>query len=162
MKQKFKTIVIDGDYLAYLCAFPTQSDRYCIKDQEDNLIISYPTLKSCETYLTKNGIDIANCIVTKEKTVHKNWEYIARKIAISKVEQWKKDVGATSSIIALGETNFRDRLNLLYNKYKDRDSSKKPIMLPQIRQLIKDLYRTQSIPDLEADDIISMYQYLRS
>lgn len=59
----------------------------------------------------------------------------------------------------MGTSNFRDRLPLLYNKYKDRDSSKKPVKLKEVRELIKDLYRTESIDDLEADDIISMYQY---
>lgn len=34
MKERFNTIVIDGDYLAYLCAFPTQSDRFFVKDNE--------------------------------------------------------------------------------------------------------------------------------
>ena len=59
----------------------------------------------------------------------------------------------------MGDTNFRDTLPLLYNKYKDRDPSKKPIKLPEIRELIKQLFRWESIPDLEADDVISMYQF---
>lgn len=62
----------------------------------------------------------------------------------------------------MGTTNFRDRLPLLYNKYKDRDSSKKPIMLSEVRDIIQQTYYCESIDDLEADDIISMYQFKRS
>ena len=62
----------------------------------------------------------------------------------------------------MGTTNFKDRLPLLYNKYKDRDSSKKPIMLSEVRDIIQQTYYCESIDDLEADDIISMYQFKRS
>lgn len=124
-----------------------------------NLIIDKPTLKSCESYLESIGLSIDDYVVTKEKVVHKNWEYIARKVAIKKVQEWKNAVGATTCIIAMGTSNFRDRLPLLYNKYKDRDSSRKPLKLKEVRGIITELYRCESIPDLEADDIISMYQY---
>lgn len=62
----------------------------------------------------------------------------------------------------MGTTNFRDRLPLLYNKYKDRDSSKKPLKLKDVRLMIQDMYHCESIDDLEADDIISMYQFKRT
>lgn len=54
MDNRFKTIVIDGDYLAYLCTFPTQSDRYFVKDAEGNVIVDYPSLASCTSYLLKS------------------------------------------------------------------------------------------------------------
>lgn len=127
-----------------------------------NIIIDYPTLKSCESYLEKRNLTIDDYLVSKEKIVHNNWEFIAERIAIKKVNEWKKDVGATNVIIAMGTSNFRDRLPLLYNKYKDRDSSKKPLKLAEIREIIKRLFPCESIPDLEADDIISMYQFKRT
>ena len=49
-----------------------------------------------------------------------------------------------------------------YNKYKDRDSSKKPLKLKDVRLMIQDMYHCESIDDLEADDIISMYQFKRT
>ena len=162
MIQKFNTIVIDGDMLAYLAAFPTQSDRWFVRDDEGDVVIDYPTLKSCEDYLEKRNLLISDYSVTKERIVHKNWEFIARRVANNKVEEWKRDVGATNVIVAMGTTNFRDRLPLLYNKYKDRDSSKKPLKLKDVRLMIQDMYHCESIDDLEADDIISMYQFKRT
>lgn len=161
IKQRFNTIVIDGDMLCYLASFPTQSERFFVTTLEGDSIIDYPSLKSCESYLIKNNINIENCIVSKEKIAHKNWEYIARTSILRKVETWKREVGASHVIIALGETNFRDRLSLLYNKYKDRDSSKKPLKLKEVRAMIKTMYPCEMIDDLEADDIISMYQFRR-
>lgn len=48
---------------------------------------------------------------------------------------------------------------LLYSKYKDRDSSKKPIKLKEIRELIQSLYKTVSIDNYEADDCLAIAQY---
>lgn len=63
----------------------------------------------------------------------------------------------------VGETNFRDRLDLLYCAYKsDRDPAKKPIKLSEIKELIKKMYYCEIAEDEEADDIISRYQYLSS
>ena len=30
----FETIVIDADYLSYICSFPTQSNRFFVRDKE--------------------------------------------------------------------------------------------------------------------------------
>lgn len=62
-----------------------------------------------------------------------------------------------------GDTNFRDRLDLLYCAYKsNRDPDKKPIKLSEIKRLVKEMYTCEIADDEEADDIISRYQYLSS
>lgn len=162
MNQKFNTIVIDGDMLAYLAAFPTQTERWFVRDNEGDVVIDYPTLESCQNYLQKKDLLISDYVVNKETIVHKNWDYIALKVLFNKVNTWKSEVGASNAIIVLGDDNFRDNLPLLYNKYKDRDSSKKPLMLSGVRDLLRANFNCKSLPLYEADDLISMAQYRRS
>lgn len=125
-----------------------------------NIIVDKPLLSSCERYLTAINVDINNCVVTKEPVAHKNWQIIVRKIAEKKINEWRNAVGATKVILAFGSpTNFRDRL-ALFQKYKgNRDPSRKPLLLSQIKDLLKSLYYCEMPLDAEADDIISMYQF---
>ena len=53
IKQRFNTIVIDGDMLCYLASFPTQSERFFVTTLEGDPIIDYPSLKSCENKESK-------------------------------------------------------------------------------------------------------------
>ena len=106
-----------GDYLAYLVSFVTESKRVFVRDKDGNNLVDKPTLKSCQKELDFLNVNIDDCIVTTEVVSHKNWEYIAKKMVSKKVEDWKKKFSATCCIIAFGgETNFRDRLPLLYQR----------------------------------------------
>ena len=121
MKYKFLLNLIlqlqIGDYLAYLVSFVTESKRVFVRDIDGNNLVDKPTLKSCQKELDFLNVNIDDCIVTTEVVSHKNWEYIAKKMVSKKVEDWKKKFSATCCIIAFGgETNFRDRLPLLYQR----------------------------------------------
>lgn len=158
----FETIVIDADYLAYICSFPTQSNRFFVRDKEGNGIVDKPLLSSCERHLKKIGIPVEDCIITQEPVEHKNWQFIVKKIADKKINEWRDGVGASKVILAFGSaTNFRDRLPL-FDKYKgNRDPAKKPILLKEIKEFLKASYHCEMPFDAEADDVISMYQFKR-
>ena len=157
--KKFGVLVVDGDYLAYLAAFVTQGSVYTVVNKEGEVIVSKPSLESCTKYCEKAGIDIADCEVTKDVIVHKNWESIAKATVANKIRKWKAATGTSRVLIAMGGlTNFRDRLNL-FQKYKDRPPSNKPLKLKEVRALILELYSCIVSDDCEADDIIAMYQY---
>lgn len=159
MTDKFNTIVIDGDYLVYLCSFVTQSNKFTYFDADGDEIVTRKTVTACKKYIEDKGYDYESCTRDKVTTVHKNWESIAKNTAINKVNKWKKAVGASRVIIALGgPTNFRDRLPL-FTKYKDRDASAKPIKLKEVRKIIESNFSCVFSDDCEADDIISAYQY---
>lgn len=105
------------------------------------------------------GINIDECTVEKDIVVHKNWEAIARATVANKIKKWKAATGCSRVIIAMGgPTNFRDRL-ALFQKYKDRPPSNKPLKLKDVRALIIETYHCVISDDCEADDIIAMYQF---
>lgn len=159
MTDKFNTLVIDGDYLVYLCSFVTQSNSFTYFDQEGDEIVTKKTVAACKKYIEDKGFDYDSCTRDKVTTVHKNWEAIAKNTAINKINRWKNSVGATRVIIALGgPTNFRNRLPL-FTKYKDRDSSSRPVKLKEVRQIIENTFTCIVSDDCEADDVISAYQY---
>jgi hypothetical protein len=101
----FDTIVIDGDWLAYYASFVTQSKRVFIKDKNGVHITDKPSLTSCKAELEKLSIEITDCLVSTEVTVHKNWELIARKIINKKVEELKTRLNANNVIIVFGRGN---------------------------------------------------------
>lgn len=53
-KPKFKTIVVDGDMLAYVAGYSTQTKRWFVRDESGDVVIDYPTITSCENYLEKS------------------------------------------------------------------------------------------------------------
>ena len=101
----FDTIVIDGDWLAYYASFVTQSKRVFVRDKDGKAIIDKPSITSCKTELEKLSIEITDCLVSTEVTVHKNWELIARKIINKKVEELKTRLNANNVIIVFGRGN---------------------------------------------------------
>lgn len=162
MTDKYNTIVIDGDYLIYLCSFSTQSNKITYYTPEGDEIVTKSSVTACKKYIESKGFDFESCTRDKSVVVRKNWESIARNTCINKVNKWKAAVGASRVIIALGgSTNFRDRLPL-FTKYKDRDPSNKPVKLKDVRAIVEGLYTCIISDDCEADDIISTYQYIGS
>lgn len=53
IRQKFGTLVIDGDYLAYLAAFVTQSVVHTVLDKEGKVVVSKPSLDTCKKHCEK-------------------------------------------------------------------------------------------------------------
>ena len=122
-------------------------------------IVDKPTLASCQKFLDKEHINIDNCIVTTEVVVHKNWEFIVKRLAQKRIDEWKTLLGASKCIILFNTgLNFRDNLHLLNVAYKsNRDPNKKPKKLKEVRELIQSLYYCEYFHDVEADDGIAMY-----
>ena len=101
----FDTIVIDGDWLAYYASFVTQSTRVFVRDKDGKAIIDKPSITSCKTELEKLSIEIADCLVSTEDTVHKNWELIDSNNINKKVEELKTRLNANNVIIVFGRGN---------------------------------------------------------
>lgn len=85
----FKTIVVDGDYLAFLAAASTETTTYFLYNKEKELLCTKPTIDSCKKFCVKNELNFEDLELVKEKPLHKNWEVIAKSVIINKIKKWK-------------------------------------------------------------------------
>lgn len=160
---KKRTVVIDGDWLAFVGACMTHITHYIAVNKENNQeIVIETTEKSFTKSLEKLGLDVSSedISIIKEKRLIPNWQATAKGVMLGKANKIKREVSAQHILIAIGgKTNFRDRLPLLYSSYKDRVGSYRPPNLKEVRELLKSLLPYEESIDMEADDIISMYQF---
>lgn len=118
------------------------------------------TEKAFNKKLESLNIDESTIEVIKEKRVIEKWQDTAKGVMLGKANKLKRESGTDCVLIAIGgKTNFRDRLALLHSKYKDREGSYRPPHLSEVRALLRSILPYEESVDMEADDIISMYQY---
>lgn len=154
------TIVVDGDWLAFLAACMVHPLHYIATYQDEEVLI-HTSSSTFDKKLKKLDYPQDELVLTKERRLIDGWEAQAEAIAVAKANKLRKLAGATSILIAIGgDTNFRTELNLLYSCYKDRADSYRPPVLREVRGIVKRVFDYVESNYEEADDLISRYQYL--
>lgn len=163
---KSPTVVIDGDWLAFVGACMTHVTNYIAIDPETgNEVCIETNEKTFEKKVSKLKLEDSSkeLVITKEKRLIDDWQSTAKGVMIGKANKLKRECGGARVLIAIGgKTNFRDHLSLLYSSYKDRKGSYRPPNLSECRALLKTLFAYEESENCEADDLISRYQYLRT
>ena len=98
------TLVIDGDYLAYLVAFTVQTVSYSVVDSLSNTLTSLKNRTKCAEFLKEKKLNIEDFEIVKNVEVYHNWEQVATQVARGKIRKWVKAVGGKDYLIALGRT----------------------------------------------------------
>ena len=159
-KMTAKTVVIDADWICFLAAAAVDVQTYTFTNEDKSVVFNTRTIELAKKYCERKGLDYNAFTSTKERNLVDDYLNQAKYILIGKVNKLKKDVGADKVLMVIGgKTNFRDRLPL-FSRYKDRDGSYRPACLQEVREMCKELFHTQTSEDCEADDLISMYQYM--
>ena len=123
-----RTVIIDGDVLAYRVGSGLQEDFEIEVSEDDEFI--YRTI----SWGNKRGaIDKID----------------------AKIASILKDTKSQEHVIVLSdsESNFRKELN---PKYKSNRKTIKPLLLNFLRKYLTDTYKTYIRPSLEADDVIGI------
>ena len=157
----FDTVYIDGDLVLYSIACICEDTYIEVKDSNDK-VTSHKNITEFKKELKKNLLPyIKEEYSIEHKKQLKPGDVKMKGIfsikgKISKIQRMCK---AKKVVIALGgSSNFRDRIPLPV-KYKDRDASKKPLMLSPLREWLASNYTVEYAVDEEADDIVSKKQY---
>lgn len=157
----FDTVYIDGDLVLYSIACICEDTYIEVKDS-DNKITKHKNITEFKKELKKELIPFIKEDYSIENKKQLKPGDVKMKGIFSvkgKVAKIQKKCKAKKVVIALGgSSNFRDRL-LLPVKYKDRDPSKKPLMLNFLRDWLASNYTVEYAEDEEADDIVSKKQY---
>ena len=151
---KPSTLVIDGDYLAYLCAASLEHKCVVVK-HEDKLIGKYKN----RTEFKKSGkliLPYEEYTVMDEQSVPDNWESQLITYFKTTVRSWNKNTDTNNVLIALGaETNHRDNIPTP-TKYKySRKDVLKPLVLSESKKLLEKVYETARPEVGEADDFLA-------
>ena len=109
---KGKTIVIDGDWLAFVGACMTHVKHLVATDSTTGLELSAATSeRALENLLTTLGRSLkeSSITVTEEKRLISNWEATAKGVMIGKANKLKRECGADRILIAIGRKNKLQR-----------------------------------------------------
>jgi len=148
-----------GDFLAFLAASSVVERYVEVKDSLGNskeFKNITEVKKSYDSYISNpSEFTIESCQRNK-----KNYLNSAKAIIKNKIRLFASATNCKEVLIVMGgPTNFRNDLPL-FSKYKDRVDSFRPSCLKEIRDMLEEMYPTEYSEHCEADDLISMYQYL--
>lgn len=152
------TMVVDGDWLAFLGACMTHPQHFIVCDSEGTEILATTSKRALDKLVAQYDED--EITVSQERRLIPDWEATAKGVMLGKAYKLKRECEADKILVAMGgPTNFRDDLKLLYSKYKERSASYRPPNLKEVRALLLKLLPHEISIDCEADDIISKYQF---
>ncbi len=104
---KGTTIVIDGDWLAFVGACMTHVKHLVATDSSDGTELGAATSERALTkILTSLGRKLDDTVVvTEEKRLIDDWEATAKGVMIGKANKIKRECGAQRILIAIGRKN---------------------------------------------------------
>lgn len=126
------TLIIDGDIYAYQGAAGAEEAVNWGGDDDD----------SCRWHVTAD-------------------EAVARRYIDNALEDLMDTLGGTRMVVALSDSeNWRKTVYPLYKS--NRSTTRRPIILPQMRQYLREKYDAWQRPTLEGDDLLGILSGLHS
>ena len=166
MSYSFEKVYIDGDWLLYLIAAICEDNYIEVQDSEGGEVTEYKNITTFKQVLTERGdpYNKDDYIIESKKRLKPGDVKMKGIFSLQgKIKSIQKESKAKKVVIALGgKSNFRDRLPLPVKYKGNRDNIQKPLMINMLKSWIDNNYEVEYADDQEADDIISINQYLGS
>lgn len=103
---KGTTIVIDGDWLAFVGACMTHVNHFVATDPvTEKELFAVTTEKAVQKELKALGLTEDSVILVTEKRLIDNWEATAKGVMIGKANKLKRECGGNNILIAIGREN---------------------------------------------------------
>lgn len=151
-------LVIDGDFLAFMCAASLEDKTVNVYDSLDNLIGNYKNKTAF-----KNSSDYREDIyyrIEDHQVLPDDWkDQIPLYLRVT-VNNWLKLTSCDKVLIALGgKTNYREEVPTPTKYKSSRKDSVRPLALTYTKELLEKMYKSERPLNGEADDIVTSYQW---
>ena len=133
-----RTIVVDGDYLAFLASSSVDEQTYVYTHVSNGTTFKSSTMIKAKAYCERKKLVYEEFTYTKSRTLCDDYMTKAKYIIIGKINQYLKDCDATDVLLVIGgEGNFRVNLDLFHEYKGCRKDSYRPACLKEVRDYIK-------------------------
>lgn len=154
-------LVIDGDHVAFSVASLLEKRSVKVFDEQDNVEVG--TYKNKTTFKKSSDFNEEKkeyYRIEDQQELDENWKARAPTIIHTIIKSYLHKTRTDQALVAFGaKENFRDSIPTP-TKYKShRTESLRPLLLQDIKLMVRELYPYEEPPTGEADDVVAFYQW---